>query len=333
MTDSSENTEVSQDQDFHFGNLRVDPARNILHNGSESFHIEPRIMSVLCTLARHAGDVVTRDTLIETIWNVEYGADESLTRAISILRKTFRKAGEPGSHIETIPKSGYRLASQVSRKITPAQHKTRTNPEIFDTREPLKPKPAYFSLKQTILAIGIFIALAVLAVTGFKSFGGPIGAELATGNGRSVAILSFTDMSARQDQEHFSDGITEEIFTTLAEVPSLRIAARNSSFAYKGKPTNMRTIGQELNVSHVIDGSIRTQGEKIRITAQLINTADGLHVWTKSYDGLRDDMFGLQERVSRDIVLELRLVLTIGFEDVMPLDIDTSRDLSEARKK
>lgn len=280
-------------------------------------------MSVLCALAKNAGDVVTRDDLIQTIWNVEFGADESLTRAISLLRKTFRNAGEPDGHIETIPKRGYRLVTPVSyikpANRTASQHGSSTaQPSSY----PGIHKTSRFSVGGFIFSIAILAGLFALIYFGLSSFTGRIGTQLDTGHGRSVAIMSFTDMSAKKDQEHVSDGVTEEIFTALADIPDLRIAARNSSFSYKGQPTDMRTIGEALNVSHIIDGSIRTQGDQIRITTQLIDTSDGLHVWSKSYDGTTHDIFGLQERVSLDIVSELRLVLNVGLPDMSPVSFD-----------
>lgn len=319
MTHAPENPGLIEGRIFQLGGLLVDPARNILKSESESFHLEPRIMQVLEALSAQALQVVSRDTLIETIWNVEFGADESLTRAISILRKTFRSAGEPDGHIETIPKRGYRLASPISYDVPKVSSKVVSKAPVKPvgktSKQPIRIKRRYVS--SAILAVALVISAFV-----FTSIQ-PIGTQLATGKGRSVAIMSFTDMSANKDQEYVSDGITEEIFTAMADIPNLRIAARSSSFAYKGKSADIRKVGNALNVSHIIDGSIRTQGNRLRVTAQLLNTADGLHVWTKSYDGTTRDIFELQERVSRDLVSELRVVLSIGLEETIPFDLET----------
>jgi TolB-like protein len=142
----------------------------------------------------------------------------------------------------------------------------------------------------------------------------------APGQTRSVGVLSFADMSAAQDQEYFADGIAQEILHALASIPDVRVAGRTSSFSFKGQNVDMRTIGKSLNVSHLIDGSVRSQGQNLRIAVQLINTDDGLSVWSKSYDGTQENSLDLQKQVSLDIVSELKVILSIGIEQVIILE-------------
>ena len=130
--------------------------------------------------------------------------------------------------------------------------------------------------------------------------------------GTSIAVLPFVDMSATGDQEYFSDGMAEEILNALVKMPNLRVTGRTSSFAFKGKNMDMRDIGKALNVSHILEGSVRKQGERVRITAQLIQSADGSHLWSETYDGTLENIFDLQESVSRAIADELKVKLVIG---------------------
>jgi len=118
---------------------------------------------------------------------------------------------------------------------------------------------------------------------------------------RSVAVLPFADLSADGDQEFFADGITEEILNTLVRVPQLKVAARTSSFQFKGDNRNIIDIGAQLGVATVLEGSVRKSGERVRITAQLINVADGFHLWSQSYDESIADLFELQNRIARQI--------------------------------
>ena len=118
-------------------------------------------------------------------------------------------------------------------------------------------------------------------------------------------------MSATGDQEYFSDGMAEEILNALVKMPNLRVTGRTSSFAFKGKNMDMRDIGKALNVSHILEGSVRKQGERVRITAQLIQSADGSHLWSETYDGTLENIFDLQESVSRAIADELKVKLVI----------------------
>ena len=127
---------------------------------------------------------------------------------------------------------------------------------------------------------------------------------------KSIAVLAFTDLSPEHDQEYFSDGIAEEILDALAQVQDLKVAGRTSSFYFKGKEQTVQQIGQALGVAHVLEGSVRKQGEKVRITAQLIQTKDGFHVWSESFDGDLKDVFALQEKIARSITDKLQVVLS-----------------------
>ena len=126
---------------------------------------------------------------------------------------------------------------------------------------------------------------------------------------KSIAVLPFTDLSPSHDQEYFSDGMAEEILNALAKVKDLKVAGRTSSFSFKGKNEDLRVIGQALAVAHVLEGSVRKQGDKVRITAQLIQASDGYHLWSENYDGDLSDVFALQERIARAVTDQLKLVL------------------------
>ncbi len=128
-------------------------------------------------------------------------------------------------------------------------------------------------------------------------------------NKKSIAVLPFVNMSADKDQDYFSDGISEEILNALAQVKDLKVAGRTSSFQYKGKNNDLRAVGQALGVAHILEGSVRKQGDKVRITAQLVQTDDGFHVWSENYDGDLKDVFELQERIARSITDKLQVIL------------------------
>jgi adenylate cyclase len=126
----------------------------------------------------------------------------------------------------------------------------------------------------------------------------------------SIAVLPFDNMSADSEQEYFSDGITEEIITALAKVPDIFVIARNSTFVYKGKPVNIKQVSEELGVRYVLEGGVRKAGDRIRITAQLIDAIKGHHLWAERYDGTMGDVFDLQDKITEKIIAALALVLT-----------------------
>jgi serine/threonine protein kinase/Tfp pilus assembly protein PilF len=129
---------------------------------------------------------------------------------------------------------------------------------------------------------------------------------------KSVAVLPFTNMSADPDNEYFTDGMAEEIINALNKVQSLRVAARTSSFAFKGKNEDVGEIGRKLKVSTVLEGSVRKMGNRLRITAQLVNVADGYHLWSERYDREMEDVFAIQDDISGAIVKALKVILSEG---------------------
>ena len=123
-------------------------------------------------------------------------------------------------------------------------------------------------------------------------------------------MLPFVNMSSDPEQEYFSDGLAEQVLNLLSKVPELRVIARTSSFAFKGKKdVDVATIGQRLNVAHVLEGSVRKSGNRVRITAQLINAADSSHQWSETYDRELTDIFAVQDEIALAVVHQLKLAL------------------------
>jgi serine/threonine-protein kinase len=125
----------------------------------------------------------------------------------------------------------------------------------------------------------------------------------------SIAVLPFANLSADKENEYFSDGLTEEIINVLTKVPGLRVTARTSAFALRGKDLDVREIGARLNVAHILEGSVRKAGNRIRVTAQLVSAADGYHLWSEHYDREMTDVFAIQDEISQAIVDKLRVRL------------------------
>ncbi|MDQ6737175.1 MAG: protein kinase, partial [Gemmatimonadota bacterium] len=136
--------------------------------------------------------------------------------------------------------------------------------------------------------------------------------QQAVSTAKSVAVLPFANMSADADNEYFTDGMAEEIINALTKIQSLRVASRTSSFAFKGKNEDIGDIGRKLKVSTVLEGSVRKMGNRLRITAQLVNVADGYHLWSERYDRELEDVFAIQDDISQAIVKALRVILTEG---------------------
>ena len=169
-------------------------------------------------------------------------------------------------------------------------------------------------LATLLLALGLLAAAPGLVFFFVWPGAGRRPAEVAAASASapgtpSIAVLAFADLSPTKDQEYFSDGIAEEILNALARVKGLKVAGRTSSFHFKGKNEDLHAIGATLGVANILEGSVRKQGNKVRITAQLIKASDGFHLWSKTYDGDLTDVFELQERIARAITSELKVVL------------------------
>ena len=136
-----------------------------------------------------------------------------------------------------------------------------------------------------------------------------VGAELQ----RSIAVLPFVDMSPGKDQEYFTDGLTENLLNALAQLRELRVAGRTSSFAFKNRNEDLRDIGEQLGVAHILEGSVQKSGVQIRITAQLINAEDGYHLWSQTYDRELEDIFAVQDEIANEVAKAMRVTL-LGHE-------------------
>jgi adenylate cyclase len=183
-----------------------------------------------------------------------------------------------------------------------------------------KAKPRQWQRTTLSLVVVLIVAVAVIAIYHFYFRPTPRPIEVASKDKMafplpdkpSIAVLPFTNMSGDPKEEYFSDGITEEIITALSKSPHLFVIARNSTFTYKGKPVKVKQIAEELGVRYVLEGSVRKEGNKIRITAQLIDAITGHHLWADRYDRDLKDIFALQDEITMKIITAMQVKLTVG---------------------
>jgi TolB-like protein len=147
--------------------------------------------------------------------------------------------------------------------------------------------------------------IETLAKRGYRFLGSPA----ISATSASIAVLPFLNLSMDPENELFADGMSEEIISTLAQIKNLHVVARTSSFSLKGKHLDLRTVGQQLNVRTMLEGSVRRSGDRLRITAQLVNAADGYHLWSQQYDREIKDIFAIQEEIAKSIAENLKVTL------------------------
>lgn len=175
----------------------------------------------------------------------------------------------------------------------------------------------YFAIDKFVLVPGRDAAGSgadpALSATGAESTSATEPAAAApAADAKSIAVLAFADLSEARDQEYFSDGVAEEILNALARIDDLKVAGRTSSFYFKGRNESLATIGSTLGVAHVLEGSVRKQGERLRISAQLLRVSDGVQLWSETFDGTDADIFALQEKIAQQVTRELEVALGAG---------------------
>src|SRR6059058_5927833 len=204
-------------------------------------------------------------------------------------------------------------------ELTPQGIKRTEDVDPFDSRSgQVLAVAAQQPKKRTwifVVIIGALVSIGLFFLGRYSAFNGaPRESEAATNSAsqKSIAVLPFVDLSQAKDQEYFCDGISEEILDSLAKVEGLRVVARTSSFSFKGKNADVGEIAQKLNVENVLEGSLRREGNRIRITAQLINARDGFHIWSDTFERELQGVFAVQDEITRSIVDALKIKLAVA---------------------
>ena len=294
---------------FHLRDWQVYPLRNVLVGPAGEVRIEPKVMQVLERLAAADGEVVSRDQLLEELWHGRAMSDEPLTRCVATLRKVLDDSAKEPAYIQTIPKHGYRLVCPVeSLESEPARAQTPPGDQSGDSRSRLY----------------LAGAIALLAAVAFASWQwragssddtpridvvGPSPAQLPE---RSIAVLPFANLSPDPANEYLSDGLAAELMDLLTEIPDLKVAARTSAFAFKGRDIDVTEMARQLRVAYVLSGSVRQSQDVLRISAQLIDASDGYQVWSNTWESEIRDIFEIQDEIAGAVVETLRFELLGG---------------------
>jgi adenylate cyclase len=199
-----------------------------------------------------------------------------------------------------------KVANAIKEIISAIKNPTQTIPPHAGNRQPVTGTDQNPSRKKALV---ISLAAVLIAVVGYFLYQQRSTTNQQPTISRSIAVLPFVNMSNDPEQEYFSDGISEEVLNLLAKVPELKVIGRTSSFYFKGKNEDLRVIGEKLGVANLLEGSVRKDGDKIRITAQLIRASDGTHLWSETYDRKLESVFELQDEIANNVLKELKLKL------------------------
>ena len=248
---------------FAFEDFVLDPDRRELRRGGALVAVEPQVFDLINYLICNRNRVVTRDNLLDAVWNGRVVSESTLASRINAARRALNDSGDEQRLIRTIARKGVRFVGAVEGADRPSE--ASASPPTWD-------------VDQTVRA------------------------SLPLSDRPAIAVLPFTNLSGEPEQEYFSDGISEDIITALSKLRWFFVIARNSSFIYKGKAVHMKQVAEELGVRYVVEGSVRKGGDRVRITAQLNDVATGSHLWAERYDREIADVFAVQDEITESIV-------------------------------
>ena len=280
----------------------LDVSRYELSLNGKRVKLERQPMDLLIFFVEHRGELVSREQIIARLWGkgVFVDADRSINRAVLKIRAAL---GDDSTHprfLETVVGKGYRFIGDVELAGLAAE----TSPSVVPTRQ----HPVWRSSPRLLVYAGVLLVLAAIVVWAWlRSRPNP---EPASSAIHSLAVLPLANLSGDPEQEYFADGMTDELITEIAQVGSLRVTSRTSSMRYKGTARTAPEIARELNVDAVLEGSVARSGDRVRITAQLIDARADRHLWASSYESEQKDVLGMEDAVARDVVKQVRLRLT-----------------------
>ena len=293
---------------WQIGEWLVDPARDVIGSGSAETKLEPRAMRLLCCLADPPGEVHTTDELLTKVWPGLVVGQNSLYQAIAQLRRALGDLDDQARYIETIPRKGYRLIAPVS---SPQQVVTAS--ATSDNRQAPNRRQ-----RRWLAVAGVMLAAAGAGwwlVSRWHS------AAVTQAPSPAIAVMPFLDLSAGAREQIFTEGLTEELISTLARVPGLKVTGHMSSRQAVANAGEPRKLGEMLGVAYVLQGSVRTSEGRIRVSAWVVSTADGFQIWSNNYDRSRTGAIGVQTDIAQEVVGSLKLKLSpeaIGKIDFAP---------------
>jgi len=257
--------------DFRFADFEIDVARHELRRAGAVVHIEPQVFDLIVLLVKNRERIVSKDELIEAIWQGRIISEAALSSRISAARRALGDSGNDQSLIRTLHKRGFRFVGDVEEVAAAA---------AVAAAEAAAAQPAAKDAPQLV----------------------PSAEPLPLPDKPSIAVLPFQNMSRDPDQEYFADGLTEDIITGLSRQRWFFVIARNSSFTFKGQAVDVRDVAAQLGVRYVLEGSVRKAENRVRVTGQLIDAANGNHLWAERYDRELADIFALQDEITTRVI-------------------------------
>ena len=298
------------DSIFRVGGWRVDPSLDEISKEGSTVKLERRAMQLLLYLARCPGQTVSVEQLLNEVWKGVVVTPDSVYQAVASLRRVLGDDSSDPTYIANVPRRGYRLVAAVAPGADSPSPPAGIPPAspVDASTAPATPEGSR-SVSAQFHWVGWAVSVLLLMVLGYVivdrtllSHRTPTSAAKSavapTITDKSIAVLPFIDLSEKHDQEYFADGLAEEVLSLLSSLPDLKVISRTSSFQFKGKSADVRTVGRQLGAAYVVEGSVRRFGDRVRVTAQLISSQDGVHRWSDSYERDVGDVLRMQQEIA-----------------------------------
>ncbi len=288
---------------FQFAEFEIDLDKFELRRNGTPGHIEPRVFDLLVLLAKNPGRIITRDELIEELWKGRIVSDATISTTIKSARKALDDSGEEQKYIKTIRGRGITFNADV--QFRGSENSIAGTVSTGAIKSPMK--------MLMLIAGALALIVIILLVNSFSQSPSTDQSKLIANtksNGAyKVAVMPFIDMSENGDQEYFATGMAEEILNLLAMTPGLNMTSRTTAFSLKDLNLSVPEISQRLGVNYIVEGSIRTTGERVRVSAQLVDVAADTQLWSSNYDRKMTSIFEVQDDISEQIAGALKLEL------------------------
>ena len=311
---------------LHFGVFEVDLKACEIRKHGVRLKLSEQPFQVLAVLLESPGEIVTRDDLRSRLWpgDTFVDFDHGLNNAVMRLREVLGDSSENPRFVETIPRRGYRFIAPVAGHFPPEQFQSQIRNGLVpvpveepDSAEPLpddvrsEPAGRRWEPAARFLVVATAVLLSCLVgATVLYRYRRAAASEILPPHNKSLVVLPLENLSGDKDQEYFADGMTDDLIANLAKIHSLRVISRSTAMTYKGTHKPLSQIASELNVDAVVEGTVLRVGDRVRITAELVQVSTDRHLWADTYESQMGDILALQNRVSSAIVNEIRINLT-----------------------
>ncbi len=296
---------------YQVDDLIIDLGRQLVSRDGIVIALPPLSFELLLTLARAAPDLVSFDQLTERVWPGLVITPETISQRVKLVRDALGDDPHAPRYIAGVRGRGYRMVATVQ----PLNDRRRPAPPEVPAPEAPRAGPRSLAWLGGLSVVAVLLAVP-WALTRYLQIGKPpehLGAAPGTvvvQPPRTIAVLPLVDMSPAGGNAYLGDGLAQELSARLARIRGLRVASRTSAFAFKDKHADVHTIAQTLGVRHVLEGSVRREGDHLRVTAQLVDAGSGYNVWSQTYDRPWRDLLAIEDDLARSIISTLRVVLS-----------------------